>query len=88
MNNGIDSKGCLILAKYIAQSHIKKVNLENNKIGDLGSNHLCLALTDNDYLIYLNLSRNNLTGISIHLYYFRKLFCGIRQLFKKDPSLI
>jgi len=65
MNNGIDSKGCLILAKYISKSHIKKVNLENNKIGDLGSNHLCLALTDNDYLIYLNLSRNNLTGISI-----------------------
>lgn len=61
-NNGIDSKSCQILARYIQKSHIRKVNLENNKIGDLGCNHLCQALADNDYLIYLNLSRNNLTG--------------------------
>jgi hypothetical protein len=42
---------------------VKKLSLENNKIGDLGANYLFVALQDNDYLTLLNLSRNSLTGI-------------------------
>ncbi|CAD8064944.1 unnamed protein product [Paramecium sonneborni] len=61
MNNGLDSKSCLLLSKYIQKSQIKKVNLENNRIGDIGSNALCQAVQDHDYLLYLNLSKNNLT---------------------------
>ncbi|CAD8069790.1 unnamed protein product [Paramecium sonneborni] len=61
MNNGLDAKACQLLSKYIQNSAIKKVNLENNRIGDFGSNALCLAIQDHDYLLYLNLSKNNLT---------------------------
>ncbi|CAD8120300.1 unnamed protein product [Paramecium sonneborni] len=60
-NNGLDSKACETLAKYMQKSRVKKLSLENNKIGDLGANHLFVALQDNDYLILLNLSRNNIT---------------------------
>lgn len=74
MNNGINSKGCQILAKYISKSHISKINLENNKIGDLGCNYICQALFDNDYLIYLNISRNNLTGNVLIRFIIRYLF--------------
>ncbi|CAD8122767.1 unnamed protein product [Paramecium sonneborni] len=67
-NNGIDFKGCEFLARYLQKSRVKKLSIENNKIGDQGANYLFLALLDNDYLNLLNLSRNNLTdGCSVEL---------------------